>query len=502
MAPFLYPIMSDQNNSSIDDIVKQVLSEINNGKISTVVSPATNTNGNAPYSKLTLRSNSASCCCFSSLDDAVEAARMAQRRFLDISLERRKEIIANVRKRALEKAELLGRMAVTETGLGKMPDKMNKIILQAKKTPGPEDLQPYAYSGDNGLTLVEPAPWGVVGIITPSTNPPSTVLNNSISVVSAGNAAVFNPHPAAKNVSAEMTRLIHDAIVEAGGPENLVTCVESPTIESAQMMMKHPKIDLLLVTGGGGVVKIAMESGKRAICAGPGNPPVVVDETAILSQAGRDIVNGASFDNNVLCTDEKEIFVVDKVAHRLKHEMTANSAFELTGVAIDKLTKILVESDPNPTGYRHVAINRNFVGKSAEEILKQIDVKPPPGTKLIFFEAPWDHPLVMAEQLMPVIPLVRCKNVEEAMEKAVIVEHQFKHTFVMHSTSIVNLSNMAQLCRANIFVKNGFNMAGLGYNGEGYTTMSIAGTSGEGLTKASTFTRPRRCSLIDYFRII
>ena len=490
----------------VEDIVKLVLDEINNGKISTVVTPiqapAVHTS-DAPFSRLTInRSTEEGVCCFSSLDDAVEAARLAQRRFLDISLDKRKEIVANIRKRALENAERLGKLAVTETGLGRMPDKINKIILQANKTPGPEDLVPHAFTGDNGLTLVEPAPWGVVGIITPSTNPPSTVLNNSISIISAGNAGVINPHPSAKNVSADMAKVIHDAIVEAGGPENLVTCISSPTIESAQALMRHKNIDIILVTGGGAVVKEAMSSGKRAVCAGPGNPPVVVDDTAIISNAGRDIVIGASFDNNVLCSDEKEIFVVDKVAHRLKREMIANGAFELEGANIDKLTKILIESDPNPSGYRHVKINRNFVGKSAEEILKQIDVVPPPGTRMVFFESAWDHPMVMAEQLMPIIPMVRAKTVEEAMEKAVIVEHQFKHTFVMHSTSIVNLSNMAQLCRANIFVKNGPNLAGLGYRGEGYTTMSIAGTTGEGLTKASTFTRPRRCTLVDYFRIV
>lgn len=492
------------NDHKIEDIVKLVLNEITSKQSYSIITPTSATiitrdnNKSASYQS----SSAEGVCLFTSLDQAVDAARLAQRRFLDLTLEKRKEIIALIRKKALENAERLGRMAVTETGLGKMPDKMNKIILCANKTPGPEDLAPQAYTGDKGLTLVEPAPWGVIGIITPSTNPPSTVLNNSISVLSAGNAAVFNPHPAAKNVSAEMAKLIHDAIVSAGGPENLVTCISNPTIETAQQLMKHKNIDLVLVTGGGGVVKEAMMSGKRAICAGPGNPPVIVDDTAVIPQAARDIVFGASFDNNVLCTDEKEIFVVDKVAHRLKREMIANGAFELEGIGIDKLTKILVESDPNPSGYRHVAINRNFVGKSAEEILRQIDVKPPPGTKLVFFEAAWDHPLVMAEQLMPVIPMVRAKTVEDAMERAVIVEHQFKHTFVMHSTSIVNLSNMAQLCRANIFVKNGPNVAGLGFNGEGYTTMSIAGTTGEGLTKASTFTRPRRCTLVDYFRII
>ncbi|MFH1687151.1 MAG: aldehyde dehydrogenase family protein [bacterium] len=494
-------------NPAVDDLVRLVLDELNKRQGTAVITPSAPKPQPKPMGpsspiKAQPLASADSVCLFTSLDDAVEAARMAQRRWLDVSLERRKEIVANIRRRALENASRLGQMAVSETGLGKNPDKTNKIMLQARKTPGPEDLTPYAFTGDHGLTLVEPAPWGVVGSITPSTNPPSTVLNNSISIISGGNSVVFNPHPAAKNVSGEMAKVVHDAIVEAGGPANLVTCACQPTIQSAQALWSHKNVDLILVTGGGAVVNAAMRSGKRAICAGPGNPPCVVDETAILSQAARDIVFGASFDNNVLCSDEKEIFVVDKVAHKLKREMIANGAYELEGVAIDKLTKILVESDPDGQGYRHVAINRTFVGKSAEEILKQVDIVPPPGTKLVFFEAAWDHPLVMAEQLMPVIPLVRAKTVEEAMEKAVIVEHQFKHTFVMHSTSIVNLSNMAQLCRANIFVKNGPNVAGLGYGGEGYTSMSIAGTTGEGITKASTFTRPRRCTLVDYFRIV
>ena len=508
----------DNQNPAVEDIVRLVLQELNTQQTSSVITPSappvkTNgTNGGtlsgeASYFVSAMasqqpRANGDGVCLFTDLDQAVEAVRMAQRRFLDISLETRKRIIDNIRRHAIENAERLGQLAVTETGLGRMPDKMNKILLVARKTPGPEDLHPEAFTGDNGLTLVEQAPWGVIGSITPSTNPASTVLNNSMSIISAGNGVVFNPHPAAKNVSAETAKLVHDAIVEAGGPANLIACISSPTIESAQALMVHKNIDLIVVTGGGGVVKQAMASGKRAICAGPGNPPVIVDETAILSKAAKDIVDGASFDNNVLCSDEKEIFCVDKVAHKLKHEMIANGAYELEGVAIDRLTKILVDSDPDKSGYRHVAINRNFVGKSAVEILKQVDITPPPGTRLVFFEASWDHPLVMAEQLMPVIPFVRCKTVEEAMEKAVIVEHQFKHTFVMHSTSIVNLSNMAQLCRANIFVKNGPNLAGLGLGGEGYTTMSIAGTTGEGITKASTFTRPRRCTLVDYFRII
>ena len=495
-----------QQTPDVDSIVRLVLGEITKrGAQAPEIPRASNI---APLPMVVAPSSSVVAsptdgkCVFNDMDEAVAMARQAQRRFLDISLENRSRIVANIRMRSLEQAERIAGMEIGETGLGKFSDKILKIVLCANKTPGPEDLQSHAVTGDRGLTLTELAPWGVVASITPTTNPPATVLNNAISVLSAGNGIVFNPHPSAKMVSAEMARVIHDAVVEAGGPANLVTCMSSPTIESAQALMKHKNVDLVVVTGGGAVVKQAMASGKRAICAGPGNPPVIVDETAIIPQAAKDIVNGAGYDYNILCTCEKEIFAVDKIAHKLKRDMVANGAFEIEGIAIDKLTKLLVESDPDKSGYRHVAINRRFVGKSPEEILRQIDITPPPGTKIVFFEAPWDHPLVMAEQLMPVIPFVRCKSVEEAMEKAVIVEHQFRHTFVMHSTSIVNLSNMAQLCRANIFVKNGMNLAGLGYGGEGWTTMSIAGTTGEGLTKASTFTRPRRCTLVDYFRII
>jgi acyl-CoA reductase-like NAD-dependent aldehyde dehydrogenase len=250
------------------------------------------------------------------------------------------------------------------------------------------------------------------------------------------------------------------------------------------------------------VVKLALTSGTRAICAGPGNPPVVVDETALIGKAARDIVTGASFDNNVLCTDEKSLFVVDRVASDLKRQMVAAGAYELKGVEVDRLVKLLVAEDRKPRGHRHVTGHREWVGKDAAELLKAIDITPPPDVKLIVFEAAWDHPLVMAEQLTPALPLVRCRNVEEAIDYAITAEHQFRHTFIMHSTSLPNLSRMAQLCRGNIFVKNAPNLAGLGMGGEGFCTLTIAGTTGEGLTRARVFSRPRRCTLVDYFRIV
>ena len=480
------------NDNEISDIVEKVLRDIRSPE-------------SKQQAQITIKRSSEPQCdrgAFASLDQAIDAARRAQRELLNLGMATRFEIVRRMRQTAQQSAELWAQMAQEETGMGRPQDKFQKNLLCARKTPGPGDLKTESTSGDHGLTIVESAPFGVVGVITPSTNPAATVINNAISLVSAGNACVFNPHPAAKSVCSAAVSALNDAVVQAGGPTNLINVIAQPTQESAAAMMQHRGVDLLLVTGGMPVVRLAMTSGKRAICAGPGNPPVIVDETAVFPKAAKDIVAGASFDNNILCTDEKEIFVVDKVADLLKREMAAHGGYEIRGTDIDRVTKLLVQEDKIGKGHRHVRINKKYVGKDLDLILTEAGVRGSGKAALGFMEVAWDHPLVMAEQLLPIIPLVRCRSFEEAMEWAIIAEHDYQHTFVMHSTNVANMSAMAQRCNANIFVKNGPNMAGLGLGGEGYTTMSIAGTTGEGLTKASTFTRPRRCALVDYFRII
>lgn len=441
-------------------------------------------------------------CLFDTIEEAVLESRAAQRRLIDLGLDARKAVISSMRAAALANAQALGELAVRETGLGRMPDKRLKIELAARKTPGPEDITPEAFSGDHGLSITEMAPYGVVATITPSTNPASTVVNNAISIISAGNAVVFNGHPSAREVTNQTIRILHDAAIAAGAPNNVICGIKNPGKESASALMRSRDIDLLLVTGGSEVVHLAMTSGLRAICAGPGNPPVVVDETADIRKAARDIVFGAGFDNNVLCTSEKETFAVDKIFNSLKKEMTVSGGYELTGPELARVMARVVVEDSSRKGVRFPKVNKEFVGKDASVIARAVGVNIPLGTKLLFFEAEWDHPLVMAEQLMPVHPVVRCKDVHTAMELAVLAEHKFEHTFVMHSTNVANLSQMARMCNANIFVKNGPSLAGLGLNAEGYCSLSIAGTTGEGMTRARSFTRPRRCTLVDYFRII
>ena len=238
---------------------------------------------------------------FKDIESAINAAEDAFKEYIQLPLDTRNEIIENIRKVSLANNKVMSDMAHEETGYGRAEDKFQKNILGVTKTPGVEDIKPIAYSDENGLTIMERAPYGVIGAITPTTNSTITIISNAIGMLAGGNTVVFNPHPAAKNVSVFIIDFINKAIIEKGGPANVITCIEEPTIESAQALMTHKKIDLLVVTGGPGVVKAAMNSGKKVIGAGPGNPPVVVDETADLTKAGKDIVAGASFDNNIIC---------------------------------------------------------------------------------------------------------------------------------------------------------------------------------------------------------
>jgi acyl-CoA reductase-like NAD-dependent aldehyde dehydrogenase len=434
------------------------------------------------------------------IDAAIAAAAVAQERLSNLPLERRVALIASMRQAVTEHAQVLARAAWLETGMGRYEHKLEKNLLVAERTPGTEALQAQAWTGDRGLTLVELAPYGVIGAITPSTNPTSTIICNAIGMVSAGNSVVFNAHPGAKDCSAQTVQVLNRAIQRAGGPPDLITCPAEPTIESAQHLMRHPTIRLLVVTGGPGVVREAMKSGKKAICAGPGNPPVVVDETADLEQAAKDIVKGASFDNNIVCILEKEIIAVDAIADQLKAIMVQRGAVEITSWQLNRLMKVILAKDHGPG--KHGVVNKAFVGKSPSTILSEIGVKVDESVRLVVVETEAQHPLVWTEQLMPIIPLVRVRNADEAIDLAKAVEQGMGHTATIHSKNLDVLSRMSREINTSIFVKNGPSLAGLGFGGEGFTSFSIASPTGEGVTSALDFTRVRRCTLVDAFRIV
>jgi len=435
---------------------------------------------------------------FDSVDDAIKAAKEAFVYYRDTTFEFKKKIIVNIRKVLSEHKEELAKMAVSETGLGRVEDKIAKNILVLEKTPGVEsrDTKPSAmFSGDHGVTFLAGVPFGVIGAVTPSTNPGATIINNSISMLSAGNVVVFNTHPGAKNISNRAVMLVNQAIHEVDSDHNLVFSIKNPTIESSQQLMKHPDIKLLVVTGGPDVVRTAMASGKKVIAAGPGNPPVIVDETAEIDEAAECIVRGASFENNILCIAEKEVFVVAQVADELKKEMKKHNAYELSDKEFEKIKKIIfIEKEGS------LIVNKKYVGKDADIIAKDAGISVPAGTRLLFSETKFEDPLVQHEQLMPVLPIVRVKDWKEGMDLAVKSEHGFHHTAIMHSTNIERLTIVSKLINTTIFVENGMSLSGLGVEGEGSTTMTIAGPTGEGVTGPWSFVRQRRYVLVDSFR--
>ncbi len=437
---------------------------------------------------------------FRTIDEAVAAARRSQVRYATMGLGARHEVIASIRRSMLEHGDKLAMLAHAETGLGRYEDKIRKNRLVTTKTPGPEDLEPQAVTGDDGMAVTEWAPVGLVGAITPTTNPTSTIINNTISILSGGNGVVFNVHPGAKKVSAENIRLLNRAITAAGGPADLVTAIPQPTIDSAKELMHHSDIRLLLVTGGPGVVKEALRSDKRAGAAGPGNPPVVVDETADVERAAADVVAGASFDNNVICTDEKEAIVVDTVADHLVRAMGATGAYILKQHELKRLERVVFREMGPP--YKPGVINPEWIGKNASVILSQIGVQVPDDVRLIVAEVPNEHNLVWTEQMMPVFPVTRVPNVEAGIDMAVRAEHGFRHTAGIHSTNVDTITKMARAMNCSIFVANGPFYSGLGEGGEGYTSFSIASPTGDGLTRPRTFSRPRRVNVIGALRIV
>jgi len=434
------------------------------------------------------------------VDAAVASARAAFEAFRSMGLAKRHHIIDSIRESMRSKARPLAEMAREETGLGRAEDKVLKNLLVTEKTPGPEDLEPTTWTGDQGLTITEYAPFGVIGAITPTTNPTATIINNTIAAVSAGNAVVFNAHPNAKRVSVETIRWLNQAVVAAGGPANLVTAVPEPTIETAQQLMNHSGVRILMITGGPGVVEEARKTRKRAILAGPGNPPAVVDSNADIDLAGREIVRGASFDNNLICTDGKVVIVVESVADRLLQAMTANSSHVLLPHQLKKLERVIFKEMGEPG--KRGRVNPRWIGQNAGTILAEIGLRAGPELRLAVADVSAEHPLVWTEQMMPVMPVVRVRDVDQAIDLAIRAEHGCGHTASIYSRDVDAITRMAREINVSIFVANAANLAGLGDGGEGYTSFSIASPTGEGLTRPRSFSRERRMTIAGGLRIV
>ena len=433
---------------------------------------------------------------FDDANEAIAAATEAYERLRERSMEDRKRIISHIRRIAIDQCVELGTMEMNETKIGRLEHKIEKLKTRGDRSPGVEFLRSEVFSGDHGLAVIEHAPFGVIGAITPVTHSLPTITGNAVSMIAAGNTLVVNPHPSGKLVATEGVRRYNEAIHRDIGIDNLICVIAEPTLETADIIFKHRDVKLICVTGGAAVARAALNSGKRAIVAGPGNPPVVVDETADLDRAARAIIQGAAYDNNLLCISEKEVFVVDQVFDQMMAAMERAGAVRLCSKEIAELTKnaIIQVGDEK---HRHDAPAKEFLGQDASVLGRGAGRTVSDDIELLFGETDESNPFVPVEQMMPFVPFVRCRDVDEAIAKAKKAEHGFKHTSIIHSNNVRNMTKMGRALETTLFVKNGPCMASLGLGGEGYISFSIAGPTGEGVTTPLTFTRERRCSMID-----
>jgi aldehyde dehydrogenase len=438
---------------------------------------------------------------FAEANEACAAAQEAYLQLQEKGVAARRKIEEIIKTLAEKNAEAWGRLELDETRIGRLDHKIEKLKI-LKLVPGVDWLRPDGRSGDHGITLEEYTPFGVIGAVTPSTHSIPTMSGNIVNIAAAGNAAVFNAHPGAARCAAVAVRAYNEAIYRETGIENIVCVVEKPSLESFAAICKHEAVRLLLVTGGPAVVKAAMQTGKRAICAGPGNPPVFVDDTACLKRAAQAIIQGAAYDNNLLCIGEKEVFVLEIIADKLMAEMEKNGAVRLTNAQLDALTRAAFSFPEGPGGgCAHATVNKDFIGRDPSVLAKAAGVDIPAGTQLLFAETDAKHPFVEEEQMMPFLPIVRVESVEEGIARSLAAEHGYKHTSIIHSHDVEHMTAMGRALDTTLFIKNGPCMAGLGLGGEGYLSYSIATPTGEGVTNPRTFTRVRRCVMVDNLRI-
>ncbi len=487
------------NEGLIRDVVQEVLS-----RLGQTASTGLRGNGHnvipAAASATQIRSGR-SYGVFADANQACEAAQASYLQLQQKGVAARRKIIDIVKSMVEANAEPWGRLELEETKIGRLDHKIEKLKI-LKLVPGAEWLHPSALSGDHGITLEEYTPFGVIGAVTPSTHSIPTLSGNIVNIVAAGNAVVFNAHPAAAKCAATAVRAYNEAIYRETGIESIASIIETPSFESFKALCANEYVRLLLVTGGPGVVKAAMQTGKRAICAGPGNPPVLVDDTACMKRAARSVIQGAAYDNNLLCIGEKEVFVLESIADKFMMEMEKAGAVRLNSAQLERLTKAAFSfKEGHGGGCPEPVVNKDFIGKDASVLARAAGVDVPPKTELLFAETDANHAFVKEEQMMPFIPIVRVRTVEEGIQASKVAEHNYKHTAIIHSHDVEHMTAMARALDTTIFVKNGPSMAGLGLGGEGYLSYSIATPTGEGVTNPRTFTRVRRCVMVDNLRI-
>ena len=467
--------MAQIDEKQIEEIVSQVLRTLQQNGPVTTAQPAVSTGASSSRAGV-----------FGTAAEAIAAAKTAQAALVKLGFAKRREIIEAIKEVSLANAKRLADLAVQDTKMGNAAHKVMKNEGAVTLSPGVEDLLSEAVSGDSGTLLIEYVPFGVINSITPTTNPTSTVINHAIIMLAAGNAVVFSPHPNARDCTEETMHVINEAIVKAGGPANLLTSVANASLRTAKEIMDHADIAMVVATGGASVVRAALSSGKKTIAAGPGNPPAIIDETAEIQEAAKHVIAGTSFDNNLLCIGEKALFVIESVANETIRELTRSGGHLLNANQREALEAVVTENGES---------NKEYIGKDATTILNAAGITAPAGTVVIVVEVPADHGFVINEYLMPILPVVRCRDFDEALAGAIRAEDGRGHTAVLHTNNTKRITQFSKAMDCSVTVINAPSYASCGLEGEGYLAMTIAGPTGEGFTRPRTFTRQRRLTL-------
>lgn len=426
---------------------------------------------------------------FTDVNEAIAAAKQAQEILADKPMDFRNKAVQAIKDGFGPYIEYMAKETRDETGMGTVEAKIAKLKNALYNTPGTELLQPDVETGDGGMVMYEYTPFGVIGAVGPSTNPCETVINNSIMMISGGNTIFFGAHPGAKNITRWAVEKLNEFVYDATGLRNVLVSLDTPSIESVQQMMQHPDIAMLAVTGGPAVVHQALISGKKAVGAGAGNPPAMVDATADIDLAAHNIITSAQFDNEILCTSEKEIIVEAPVKDELLTKIQQNGAFLVKDQKdIDHLAEMTIGANGAP--------DRKYVGKDATFILEEAGISYTGHPTVITMDVDKDNPLVKTEMLMPILPLVCEPDFDAVLATALEVEGGNHHTASIHSNNIQHINKAAHRMNTSIFVANGptFAATGVGDNGyySGAAALTIATPTGEGTTTAKTFTRRRR----------
>ena len=466
--------MAQIDEKQIEEIVSQVLRTLQQDRPVTAQPVAA------------MGASSSRAGVFATVAEAIAAAKTAQEAFVKLGFAKRREIIEAIKEVSLANAKRLADLAVQDTNMGNAEHKVMKNEGAVTLSPGVEDLLSEAMSGDTGTLLIEYVPFGVINSITPTTNPTSTVINHAIIMLSAGNAVVFSPHPNARDCTEETMHVINEAIVKAGAPPNLLTSVANASLRTAKEIMEHPDIAMLVATGGASVVKAALSSGKKTIAAGPGNPPAIIDETADIQEAAKHVIAGTSFDNNLLCIGEKALFVIESVANETIRALTQSGGHLLGASQREALESVVTENGES---------NKEYIGKDTLTILNAAGITAPAQTTAIVVEVPADHGFVINEYLMPILPVVRCSDFDEALTGAMRAEGGRGHTAVLHTNNAKRITQFNKVMDCSVVVINAPSYASCGLEGEGFLAMTIAGPTGEGFTRPRTFTRQRRLTL-------